>query len=216
MCVCVKCPLTCLWSWMFFSLEMWEFWFFFRRSSIWSLMLFTCGTKQKGSHEDLGEAHSVDSPPPLKYTLVLYHCLTSDGGRRGGHRCMETASPPRGAHARSPGCASCRLRPPPCAGSRCSRAAAALAPAPAASARPPPSACCSSRRTQHGKREGKISRRKSLTGLLARSSPPCPALEPACPGGWWRFCKGGAAGTGLVISTQRPTHAPRSPLHSQT
>lgn len=78
MCVCVKCPLTCLWSWMFFSLEMWEFWFFFRRSSIWSLMLFTCGTKQKGSHEDLGEAHSVDSRP-LKYTLVLYHCLTSDG-----------------------------------------------------------------------------------------------------------------------------------------
>lgn len=197
MCVCVKCPLTCLWSWMFFSLEMWEFWFFFRRSSIWSLMLFTCGTKQKGSHEDLGEAHSVDSPP-LKYTLVLYHCLTSDGGGRGGHRCMETAfpPPPRGAHARSPGCASCRLRPPPCAGSRCSRAAAALAPAPAASARPPPSACCSSRRTQHRKREGKISRRKSLTGLLARSSPPCPALEPACPGGWWCFCKGGAAGTG--------------------
>lgn len=101
MCVCVKCPLTCLWSWMFFSLEMWEFWFFFRRSSIWSLMLFTCGTKQKGSHEDLGEAHSVDSPPPLKYTLVLYHCLTSDGGRRGGHRCMETASPPPPRRSRS-------------------------------------------------------------------------------------------------------------------
>lgn len=62
-----------------------------------------------------------------------------------------------GAHVHSPGRVFCRFQSPPFAGSRCSGAAAELAPSPAASARPPPSAGCSSnRRPSHRQREEKV------------------------------------------------------------
>lgn len=62
-----------------------------------------------------------------------------------------------GAHVHSPGRVFCHFQSPPFAGSRCSGAAAELAPSPAASARPPPSAGCSSnRRPSHRQREEKV------------------------------------------------------------
>lgn len=62
-----------------------------------------------------------------------------------------------GAYVHSPGRVFCHFQSPPFAGSRCSGAAAELAPSPAASARPQPSAGCSSnRRPSHRQREEKV------------------------------------------------------------